>query len=76
MKLLALSHASDPDLLVIATAAGDIATMRSCLEGSPDKVYVLAKVVLCVHAHYIVFGLEIVRVPSHHSKQNGAPGES
>ena len=35
---MALSQAMDPDLLVVATAAGDISTMRSFLSESPDKV--------------------------------------
>ena len=38
MKLMTMSHAMDPDVLVLAAAAGDVNTIRSFLSVSPDKV--------------------------------------
>ena len=38
MNLMSMSHAMDPDVLVLAAAAGDINTIRSFLSGSPNKV--------------------------------------
>ena len=40
MQLMSLSHANDPNVLVIAAAAGDVSTMRSFLAGAPDKVLI------------------------------------
>ena len=38
MRLMSLSHIGDPDVLILAAAAGDISTMRTFLQASPDKV--------------------------------------
>ena len=52
MRLLSLSHAGDPDVLILAAAAGDISTMRNFLQGAPDKVLTCTDTYnIGLHAH-------------------------
>ena len=38
MRLMSLSQIGDPDVLILAAAAGDVGTMRTFLQTAPDKV--------------------------------------
>lgn len=39
MRLLSLSRIGDPEVLILAAAAGDFSTMRNFLQEAPDKVF-------------------------------------
>ena len=60
MRLMSLSHAMDPDVLVIAAAAADVNTMRSFLSGAPDKVKVIH-----VYMYMIMKTLHYIPRPSY-----------
>ena len=53
MRLLSLSRIGDPDVLILAAAAGDISTMRNFLQEAPDKVLVC---ILCALTLFRVEG--------------------
>ena len=53
MRLLSLSRIGDPDVLILAAAAGDISTMRNFLQEAPDKVLVC---ILCALTLFHVEG--------------------